>query len=303
MSEPRLIKLSKAGDYDGSSTVLAIPRNDLVQIAGGRVYTATAPAVGSVVPADFFGIFSEESPKLVGVAFSSENPRSVARVLDPSGRVREEMNLSREYQYVLMHAQDRLGLSTFESSPAHVPTTELFLEVNELSERDHMRWALAHPPQYVHTRLRLQRRIGFVESLTAPPFLPNFTWDAANNFLLSTDPADGPIPIGHLSQFPRRFGTLVSIRYSNSNNDGKVTTVDLATRAPFQLQTGLEDGRWSRTFYLAHTDMLSLSATVNPAGGPQVVCDIELMRVEPGDRLSGRYRVPEVLPAPLGHNL
>lgn len=303
MSEPRILKLTKSGDFVNGNTEIALTLNDLV-VTGGRVYTGNAGAAGSVVPADFFGLFSKETPKLLGIAFSSENPRSIARVIEASGRVREQFSMTQAFQYVMLHPQDRVGFESFENSAAgQTASVEVTLEVNDVTERDHMEWALRHRPEPVHTRLRLMRRTPFLPSPPLPPFLPNFTWDAVNSMLVSQDTIDGPIPIGHLSQFPRRFGALVSIRYSNSLGDGMAVTVDETTRAIFNLQTAMEDGRWSRTFYLAHSDMLALSASPNPVGGKPLVADIEIVRVEPGDRLRGRYSVPEVLSAPFGHNL
>jgi hypothetical protein len=119
---------------------------------------------------------------------------------------------------------------------------------------------------------------------------------------VSTDTTDGPIPIAALSPFSRGYGTLVSLRYSNSNNDGRVVTVEGQTRAAYELQAALPSGRWSRVFYASHDDMICLEATPNP-GNPNIVCDIETVAVEPADRLRGRYEHPEVLPDPLGHNL
>jgi hypothetical protein len=302
MSEPRILKLTKIGDFDGSNTEIPLTLNDLV-VTGGRVYSGNVGAAGSVVPADFFGLFSKETPKLLGVAFSSENPRSIGRVIDTSDRIREQFNLTQAFQYVMLHPQDRVGFQSFENNAGMTANVEVTLEVNDVTERDHMEWALRHQPAPVHTRLRLVRGTPFIAIPTLPPFLPSFTWDGLNSMLVATDVANGPIPIGHLSQFPRRFGALVTVRYSNSVNDGVVRTVDETTRGDFELQSGMQDGRWSRVFYLAHSDMLVLGASPNPVGGGPIVADIEIVRVEPGDRLRERYGSPEVIPAPLGHNL
>lgn len=300
MFEPRQILLRKSGDFDGTSSIALVRDRDLV--AAGLVYVANVTGPAGVIPADFWGIFSAERPKLVGVAFSSSNPRSVARVVSVTGRVREEVNLRPDFQYVTMHGQDQLTVVTNESSAAQVASTELHLEVNEVSETDHTAWAMGHPPRRIHTRYKLIRRTPFVEIAGAAPFIPAFIWDPAAHMFVSTDTADGPIPISALSPFSRGYGTLVSLRYSNSNNDGRVVTVEGQSRAPYSLQSALPSGRWSRVFYASHDDMLCLAATPF-AGNPNLVCDIETVAVEPADRLRGRYEHPEVLPDPLGHNL
>lgn len=300
MFEPRQVLLHKAGNYNGTSPIALVRDRDLV--ATGLVYVATVNGPAGIVPADFWGIFSAERPKLVGVAFSSSNPLSIARVVSVTGRVREEINLRPDFQYVTMHGQDQLAIVTHEGSPAQIPSTELHLEVNEVNEADHTAWALAHPPRRIHTRFKLARRTPFVKQLIGAPFIPTFIWDPVAYMFVSTDTADGPIPISVLSPFSRGYGTLVSLRYSNSNNDGRIVTVESITRAEYELQSAIPNGRWSRVFYASHDDMICLAATPF-AGNPNLVCDIETVAVEPADRLRGRYEHPEVLPDPLGHNL
>lgn len=301
MSEPRQVHLRKTGNFDGTSAISLTRDRDLVA-ANGLVYVADLTGPAGLIPADFWGLFSAERPKLVGVAFASANPRSVARVVSVAGRVREEINLTPGFQYVMMHGQDRLAVTTAESSGVHLPSLELHLEVNEVSEADHVRWALAHPPGRIHTRFKLIRQTPFALTTHGPPFIPSFIWDPTENLFISNDIANGPIPIAALSPFSRAFGTLVSIRYSNSNSDGQVVTVEGTTRSPYTLQATIPNGRWSRVFYASHDDLICLAAT-SLAGNPVIVCDIETVAVEPGDRLRGRYEHPEFLPDPFGHNL
>lgn len=301
MYEPRQILLRSTSNYDGTSTITLARDRDLVA-ANGLVYVANVAGPAGIIPADFWGIFSAERPKLVGVAFSSSNPRSVARVVSVAGRVRDEINLRPDFQYVTMHGQDQLLVFTAEGSPLAGTSNELHLEVNEVSEADHTAWALAHPPTRIHTRYKLIRQAAFVENSMIPPFLPAFTWDSIAQMFTSTDAANGPIPIAALSPFSRGYGALVSVRYSNSNSNGKVVTVEGASRSTYSLQMAIPNGRWSRVFYASHDDMICLSATPS-AGMPMIVCDIETVAVEPADRLRGRYEHPELLPDPLGHNL
>ena len=56
---------------------------------------------------------------------------------------------------------------------------------------------------------------------------------------------------------------------------------------------------WSRVSYAAHDDLIALSATTAVVGGA-LIADIEIVRVEPGDRLRGRFSEAEAVG---GHNL
>jgi hypothetical protein len=213
--------------------------------------------------------------------------------------MRQEANLTGDYQYLLLHGGDRLAVLTKETVGLTAPL-ELSLVVNELSEGDHMQWALAHPPTPIHTRLRIVRSTGPFVGTTTGVWIPFFQWDENASVLkVADDVINSPIPIHALAPFSRRFGALVSIRYANSNNDGKFIIVESLTRQKWEAQTTMQDVRWSRVQYAAHDDMLVLSATPNVAGGP-LVCDIEIVRVEPGDRLRGRYSAAE---GTSGHNL
>jgi hypothetical protein len=74
--------------------------------------------------------------------------------------------------------------------------------------------------------------------------------------------------------------------------------VDKVAKKEWESQQ-LVTGRWSRVLYLAHDDLLGISGTAPPAGGT-IVCEIEVVRVEPGDRLRRRYGNPEVFTPDLG---
>lgn len=181
---------------------------------------------------------------------------------------------------------------------------ELSLTINELTEGDHMAWALAHPPAPTHTRLKIIRQQGSFVATNTGQWNPNFAWDPVSCVLVLNDNLNNaPIPISALSPFPRQLGTLFSLRYSGSAGDGKLHILENESRKPWEAQAALPDGRWSRVQYAAHDDLILLEASPNPAGGP-LVCDIELVRVEPGDRLRGRFFAPETNPVPgPGNNL
>ena len=287
MTEPLTFKITSPGNFIPAPMPLA---RDNFTIQGGRFYTAALPAPSGIVPADFFGFFAPEATKLCGVAFTSFNPNSRVQVIDAAGRMREEVNLTTGFQYVVLHASDRLQIVTTDASVLG-GATEITLVVNEMSEGDHIAWALAHPPMTQHTRLRIIRPSGaaFVPNPTGAPWFPPFVWDPQTNILEATDDlGNGPIPIPVLCPHPKHFGCFISIRYANKlPGTGRLHIVDKVTRDTWS--TGvIPNVRWSRVQYVSHDDHIALQATVAPAGG-KLVCDIEVVRVEPQDRLRGRY--------------
>ena len=299
MSEVSLFRLIKGSDFDGN-TWITLTRDNF-SVSGQRHYVATVNGPGGSIGGDFFGVFSPDSAKLVGVAFSSANPRSMARVVDRSNRVREEVNLTPFVQYILMNPGDRLSVLTNEALPTGPVPVELTLAVNELSEAQHVEWALAHRPAvHQHTRLRIVRRGDFVPVVNAVPWIPTFYWNLVSNVLEANDnTSQGPIPISALSPFGRMYGSLFSIRYSNSQNDGKLVVVENQSRAFHESQFNIQDAAWSRVAYAAHDDLIALSAKTAVVGG-DLIADIEIVRVEPGDRLRGRFSEAE---AAGGNNL
>jgi hypothetical protein len=131
--------------------------------------------------------------------------------------------------------------------------------------------------------------------VSAAPWIPEFVWNPTSNVLEATDStSQGPIPISALSPFRRMYGSLFSVRYSNSNNDGKLVVVESLSRAFHESQINIQNAAWSRVAYAAHDDMIALSATTAPVGG-DLIADIELVRVEPGDRLRGRFSEAEAV--------
>lgn len=287
MAEPYTVQLVNQGDFDGT-TPISLTRDNFT-VEEQRLYSGVLSGPAGIIPADLFGLFSPRATKLVGVAISSDNPLNAAQVLDANGRVREQINLRSQIQYVLLHGTDRLAALSKDGR------CTLTLVVNELSESDHVQWALTHPPIQEHTRARIFRSAGgpFNFNSAQSAWIPNFTWDGHQ--LIDVDEAsNGPIPIASLL-YPRRYGAYVSIRYSGSQNDGQFIIYEPQTGSMWPVQTSMVDGVWSRVQYLAHTDMLGLKASPTVAGS-RVLVDIEIVRVEPGDRLRGRYAAAALNP-------
>lgn len=140
-------------------------------------------------------------------------------------------------------------------------------------------------------RLRIVRNGNFVGDPLAAHWIPAFTWDGSRAILsVNDDTNNGPIPIANIL-YPRHYGALITVRYANSSNNGELKIIENTTRKSWVAQTAIPDVRWSWVQYVAHDDMITLHAT-NLAGG-QLVADIEVVRVEPGDRLRDRFSAPQ----------
>ena len=281
MSEPIQINLTAL--FDGT-TDFTLTRDDL-SVSERRVYTGASPAPGGVIGANFFGLFAASAPKLVGVSFGSDNPLNMMQVRTASGGIREQYTLRQQVQYVLMNPEDKLAiLSPNERGP-------LTLVVNELGEGDHLRWAVANPPVQEHVRLRIVRSGNFSGDPSLASWIPTFAWDSNKGLLSANDNVNnGPIPIASLL-YPKKYGALVTVRFAGSTNNGELRIVEGTTRKAWTAQSNIPDVRWSWVQYVAHDDMLTLHATTL-AGGP-LVADIEVIRVEPGDRLRQRFAAPQ----------
>jgi hypothetical protein len=284
-SESIVIELNKESDFDGV-TPIALSRDDFT-ISGKRYYKANIPGPGGMVPADLFGLFSGVSPKLVGLASSSFNPMSVARIInsDAIGTFREEIDLTPQVQHVLMFPGDKLAILTKDGGRVQV-----ILVVNELNEAETVRYALGHETYAQWRRFRIIRQTGV-------PFAPNlgtiwrptFTFDPVSNLLVSTDNGTGTIPVNDLCLYPRHQGCYISIRYAgNGAGGGSFHIVEPTTGQAHVAETNLTTVLWSKVQFVSHDDMIALEASPSVVGAKLVV-DIELARVQPGDRLSGRY--------------
>lgn len=293
MGEVTVFRIVKDGDFGGLMDIPLTRNSGFTESPGKRIHEASATGHVGVVPSDIWGWFPAESAKLVGVAFSSNNPASKAMVIDGNSRVRMQINLTTYYQYVLLHPGDRLAVATREAPNSRV---ELTIAVNELSEREHVSWALAHPATDNHVRLKIVRTTGFQLNLGSPPWFPTFVWDEPSSTLVANETqTTAPIPLSTLSPWVGLYGAYVSVRFSGITGTASAQIVEFETRRGWDLDgAGIPEGKWSRVGYLAHNDLLAFSASMLPAGSKCVV-DIELTRVEAPveNRLMRRYGAPE----------
>lgn len=304
MGEVTIFRVLKDGDFSGQNDI-PLTRSSFTESAGKRIYQANTTGNVGVVPADVWGWFPAESAKLVSVAFSSNNPASHARVIDPNNRVRSQINLTTYFQPVILHPGDRLAVETKEGSPSNQPRVDLTIAVNELSEREHVSWGLAQRSTDNHVRLKIVRTTGFLLNLGSSPWFPTFVWNATSSTLVATDSqTTAPIHLSTLSPWLSQYGAYVSVRYFGIAGNGKVQIVEFETRRGRYLDaTGSEEGKWSRVGYMAHDDLIAFEASQLPAGGKCVV-DIELTRVESmaENRFMRRYGEHARLDVP-GENL
>lgn len=288
MSEPRTFIITAEQDFDGQ-TVSEHKFDQDFERTGTRLYQLHTSTPLGLFGGDFWGAFSDDAPKLVGIASAHYNPRSVARVVSPNGSVdefRHEIDLAPTVQYVTMQAGDKLAVVTEDGG-----RTSLTLVINEMSETDHVQWATEHPRTRHWRRFRIIRQAnnGF-----APLFdigniwRPGFFWQAASHLSVAQEVADGPIPVRSLCTWPRFAACLLRVRYSNIASAGKLHVMEPVTGAHRVFDNSVPNMQWSKTISVSHDDHIVLDAGA-PAVGDTTVCDIQVARIPPVRLMLGHY--------------
>jgi len=286
-SEPIAFRIDNTVDWDGVTPV-GLQRGDF-KVFDQRYYVGSLEAPAGTLTADFFGVFSALTPKLVGVASSSSNPLSVLRVLsaDDPDVFRQEVELSPRMVHVPVFAGDRIAIVTHESG-----SNSLEFVVTELSDRDHVQLASMASDEVGGRRVRIIRTggSGFTHEPTTETWQPALSWDASRGVLLGYEVVNGVIPARDLCMSPRAEGCLLSVRYSGIGDGvGRLFVVDGHLREATEVQDGLKSGEWSKVAFVGRDDFIGLSSPGPVGDGDAVVCDLELVRVAPGERLSERY--------------
>lgn len=284
MAEPLMFRLIKEGDFDGL-TLINKQRQDFIATAG-RVFSIELSGAAGQISGDFFGFFTDNTPKSVAISGMTWNPQSIVRVItkDDPDLFREEIDLTPQMAHVVMFPGDRLGIVTKEGR------TCVQIMVSDLSESEHVAMALRSGPSVFSRRFRLVRSDGqgFNHLPLAQTFQPVFAWNSTQNMLVATTVENGVIPAHELRLYPRFQGCYVSVRYSGIGaGDGALYIVDGYQREAWEAQANIKNCEWSKPQFVSHDDHIGLFSPA-PAGGT-VVCDLELVRVEPGDRLRGRF--------------
>lgn len=287
-TEPITIIITSGLELDGQ-TPLNISRDDFQNGPNSRLYTISVPGPFGVVSSDFSGLIKGERPKLVGISASSSNPYSVARVvpsIDDPESFRREVNLVPEMQYVMMYANDSLAIVTRDGGRA----PKITLVVNELSEAEHINYAIAKPPAGNWRRFRIIRddATGFQLGLNADAWRPNFLFDASSNVMVAREIDKGPIPLSSFCTSPRYAGCLIRVRYANIETTGNVRLVDAVTRSSRAIGQ-VDNMEWSKVIAVSHDDHIALRSSDAPGGAGQVVVDLMVARVNSEDLLQGRF--------------
>ena len=282
--EPIVIELTNAAQFDGT-TLITLTRDNLT-VAGQRYYTGSL-ATGGVIDGDFFGLFQREAVKLVGVSGLFHNGRSTVQVVTSyaGGRVRTEVDLRPDLQYVVVYPGDQLKVVTAEPST----TRALSLVVNELNEQNHLAYAMTIPEVAERRRFRIYRAAGesFVASST--PWSPVFSYLPAKGVLYSTSTQNGSIPASALSLRGVEENIYVRVRFAGiKEGTGQIVMVEQATGDVQVLQAALNSVEWSDTFELGYFDHIGFNAE-NPDVGGAIGLDIDVVHVLPGDHLARRH--------------
>jgi hypothetical protein len=284
-NESFTVEMNTEADWDGAS--LANFNRDAAIVTGKRYYKVDIVGPHGILAADLGGLLSPVAVKLVGIASSSWNPESKARVVasDATSSFRQEITLKPAIQYVVLYPGDRLSFLTKDGG-----RVQIVLNINEMNEQDAIEWGLRHEPYVMPTRFRIIRQAGaaFAPNLVTT-WQPNFAYDANTGILTVADNSTGVIPATSLCLYPRWQGCYVSIRYAGSSGDGKLHMVDGLTHKSWVADTAMVDVKWSTVQFVSHDDGIALEATAAVAGQP-MVCDIEVALVHPGNRLCGRYQ-------------
>jgi len=282
--ESIILELNTETDWDGAS-LTALNRDNAI-VTGQRYYKFNVIGPHGVIASDLGGLFSPVSAKLIGIASSSWNPESKARVIasDATGSFRQEITLKPAIQHVMVYPGDKLAFLTKDLGRG-----QIVLSVNEMNEADSVQWGLQHECYTMPTRFRIIRETG---TAFAPNLLntwqPAFAYDPNTGLMITNDAGTGVIPSYALTLYPRFQGCYVSIRYAGHSNNGKLHMVDATTHKAWVAESGMTDVKWSKVQFISHDDGIALEAT--PAMAGQImVCDIEVALVHPGNRLAGRY--------------
>ncbi len=290
MTEPIAIELNKTGNFDGV-TALTLTRDDFTE-SGKRYYRKDLTGSAGVIGADLFGLFQPHALKLVGLSGVSHNPQSTVKLVTPygGGKVRQEFQLSPEVQYLVMLPNDRLVVTTAETTT----TIQLLMVANEMSEADHVRFAarasflppgLGGPAN--RRRFQIYHATGAAFVASGTPWAPSFALDTTTGKLLSTDIATGSIPCSALSLREPHESIYVRVRFANITTGGGVVTLyDGEQGVGRVFQDGLQPMEWSRVFTMGFDDQLGLTGA--PAAGG-VGVDIDVVHSLPGEHLSRRW--------------
>ena len=267
VSEPYTIVLQQAAVFDGT-TLIGGTRSDFS--VSNRTYTRNLDG-GGVVPADFWSLFSADSPKIVGISARTRNPYDIARVITGGtfAQFREEIDLRPLVQHVIMYPGDQLALQTIDRG---IPVELL---VQPLSESDHVGWAKRYEPLARTRRFRITRgdQSGWNPGANPPPLVFNWAWDPTTGFNSTTTTNQGAFPLS--SFFGSRVieGVEAWVRVSAIGGGAVYVRAGGPNGGAQLISGGLADGQWSDRFHVGFDDLIQVNTDDPELGNVRV--DIE----------------------------
>ena len=286
MSEPYALQIAVEQGFDGQ-TPMKVSIGDFERGAG-RHSMIRIPGPAGIIAGDFFGLFSSATPKIVGLATRSLSHKSKAWVVGQGTKrtlYREQIDLEPRFQHVVLFPGDRLEIVSGGEGLAILDVL-----VNDLSEAEHVEYALRQERSARPRRLRLIRTdgSGFVPLFDAEPWSPAFAWDELSETLTATENTHGPIPLRAFGLGPRSAECFVSVRYLNTVGPGKLHLLEPTLKSHVELDAVVNPFTWSKVQFLSHLDHLVLESP-GPAQGVSVIAEIEIVEVRPIERMQGRY--------------
>lgn len=267
-----LITFKLTGEWDGS-TPISTGRDDITVEGTTRFYEGAVN--GSIIAADYFGLFSRDAPKLVSIAIEGGDPAAIARVVASGSSpddYREQVDLTNTYRSVFVGARDLLYI--------RAPNRAIvWMMVNELNEPESVAFA--------RTRLRNEdrvRRFRITRSDTnawtpnTTPMALTFAYNATSGYTEATTALQGSLPIKSLFA-NRDEGAYLWVRAGNIG----ANTLEIFNVHPIGLETqqdqaSLPAAKWSDPIWVGWDDVLAFRTGAPPAG-KSVVLDFELSKV------------------------
>jgi len=284
--EPRTLIIESEVDLDGT-TAFTQSLDDFTRV-GRSLYLLELTEPFGTINGELFGTTSIPSTKVVGVSTLNYNPGSVVRVI-PQGhgqdQYREQVNITPAMQYVVMYAGDSLSIVTQDGG-----RTVVCITVNQMNEAQAIDHAIAHPRAPTSKRFRLIRNDGtaFITGFGSPSWRPNFVWSAASQLMTATEVDAGPIPVDIFCTYPKFERCLLRVRVANSDTDSALHVWEPVTGNSAVAQAALKNMIWSKVISVSHDDHIAVASGA-PLTVNTVVCDIEVVRVEPAQGLIERF--------------
>lgn len=286
--EPVVIELTSPVNFDGS-TAITLTRRDLT-VTGQRYYSGALPAGGGgVIQGDLFGLFQRQAVKLVGVSGLYHNGLGTLKVVTPyaSGRIRQEVDITPTVQYVLVYPDDNLVIRTAEPTS----TIAVSLVANELTEANHLAYALSLTHENPRRRFRVYRAAGETFEATTTVWNPTWTYAPTKGVLYSTSTDRGVIPCSSLSLEGNEENFYVRVRFAGIDAaTGELAIAERSVPDVQVVQSGLNSMEWSKVFVVGYHDHIGFNGEAPGAGGA-IGVEIEVVHVRPGDHLAKRHDI------------